>query len=54
MEGAGVALAVSDSATEWIEIRGISDYADETKSDDDWRGYAADAAAAFFVGFLRT
>lgn len=54
MEGAGVALAVSDSATPWIEIRGISDYADETKGDDDWREYAADAAAAFLFGLLRT
>lgn len=54
MEGAGVALAVSGSSTPWIEIRGISDYADETKGDDNWREYAADAAAAFLFGLLRT
>jgi hypothetical protein len=54
MEGAGLAKAVSYFGNEvaFLEIRGISDYADDEK-DDDWQEFAADAAAAFAIGFLR-
>ncbi len=54
MEGAGASSAALDSNTPFLEIRGISDYADPTKADDGWRPYAANAAAAFLVGFLRS
>jgi nucleoside phosphorylase len=55
MEGAGVARAVlSDgSPPRYLEIRGISDYAGPDKNDG-WHEYAADAAAAFAIGFLRS
>lgn len=34
-------------------IRGISDVADERKSDE-WQAYAADAAAAYTIAWLKT
>lgn len=55
MEGAGVAKAVAShgKAPRYLEIRGISDYAGPDKNDG-WREYAAAAAAAFSIGFLRS
>lgn len=55
MEGAGVARATKLATYQprFLEIRGISDFADQTK-DDAWRRIAADAAAAFTIGLLRT
>lgn len=55
MESFGVALAVANAATRprFLAIRGVSDYADPGKNDD-WHEYAADSAAAFTIGFLRT
>lgn len=55
MEGAGVARAVAhqDPTPRFLEIRGVSDFANHTKSDD-WQLYAANAAVAFTVGLLRS
>lgn len=55
MEGAGVARAVLtvDRPPRYLEIRGISDYAGPDKTDG-WHEYAANAAAAFAFGFLRS
>jgi nucleoside phosphorylase len=55
MEGAGVAKAVLSTGTppRYLEIRGISDYAGPDKTDG-WHEYAANAAAAFTIGFLRS
>lgn len=55
MEGAGVAKAVlsEGSPVRYLEIRGISDYAGPDKHDG-WHEYAANAAAAFSIGFLRS
>ena len=55
MEGAGVAKAVlSDgSPRRYLEIRGVSDYAGPDKHDG-WHEYAANAAAAFTIAFLRS
>ncbi len=55
MEGAGVAKAVLSAGNppRYLEIRGISDYAGPEKNDG-WQEYAADAAAAFTIGFLRS
>jgi nucleoside phosphorylase len=55
MEGAGVAKAVLSAGDppRYLEIRGVSDYAGPTKNDR-WHGYAANAAAAFTIGFLRS
>ena len=55
MESFGVALAASQSTDSpgFIAVRGISDYADDKKNDD-WQEYAADSAAAFTVGLLRS
>src|SRR5713226_4550442 len=55
MEGAGVAKAVlsEGSPVRYLEIRGISDYAGPDKNDG-WHDYAANAAAAFTIGFLRS
>jgi len=54
MEGSGAATPATyfgSCAGDILEIRGISDLADGTKSDD-WQPYAADAAAAFLAAFL--
>lgn len=55
MEGAGAGRAVSsvDHPPRYLEIRGISDYAGPDKNDG-WHEYAANAAAAFAVGFLKS
>jgi nucleoside phosphorylase len=55
MEGAGVARAAAQQphAPAFIEVRGICDYANEQKNDD-WQPFAAEAAAAFTVGLLRS
>lgn len=54
MEGAGVARAVLtvDRHPRYLEIRGVSDYAGPDKNDG-WHEYAANAAAAFAIGFLK-
>ena len=55
MEGTGAAAPAKyfgvARAGDILEIRGISDLADGTKSDE-WQAYAADAAAAFMAAFL--
>lgn len=55
MEGSGVAKAVLSTGDppRYLEIRGVSDYAGPSKNDG-WHDYAANAAAAFTVGFLRS
>ena len=55
MEGAGVARATAQQPhpPPFIEVRGICDYANEQKNDD-WQPFAAEAAAAFTVGLLRS
>lgn len=54
MEGAGVARAAKSHTNppRFLEIRGICDFADAEKNDD-WHEYAANAAAAFTIGWLR-
>lgn len=56
MEGAGLAKAalLHHPPPAFLEIRGISDLANEHKHDDEWRPYAANAAAAFTIGLLRS
>lgn len=55
MEGAGVARAAASDASRprYLEIRGISDLAVSAKNDD-WHVYAANAAAAFTVEYIRS
>jgi len=55
MEGAGVARAAAQQPHRplFLEVRGICDYADEQKNDD-WQLFAAEAAAAFTAGLLRS
>ena len=55
MESFGVALAASEwpDSPKFIAFRGICDYADDEKNDE-WHEYAADSAAAFTVGLLRS
>jgi len=55
MEGAGAAKGVFSHGRppRFLEIRGVSDYAGPDKNDG-WHEYAANAAAAFTVGFLRS
>jgi nucleoside phosphorylase len=55
MEGAGVARAARGypGSPGYLEIRGICDFADPQKNDN-WHGYAANAAASFTVGWLRS
>lgn len=55
MEGAGVARSAlnNNPPPAFLEIRGVCDFADEHKNDD-WQPYAANAAAAFTVGLLRS
>ena len=57
MEGAGVWHAVEGNvaitACRFLEIRGVSDLAGVDKSDD-WHEYAANVAAAFAFGYLRS
>lgn len=53
MEGAGTARATRSHICppRFLEVRGICDFADAEKNDD-WHGYAANAAAAFVMGWL--
>lgn len=55
MEGVGVANALRnyDPAPGFFVVRGISDFANNQKNDQ-WHSYAANAAAAFTIGFLKT
>ncbi|MGG6268511.1 SAVED domain-containing protein [Leptolyngbya sp. AN03gr2] len=55
MEGAGVARAARTypKSPGYLEIRGICDFADPQKNDN-WHEYAANAAASFTVGWLRS
>ena len=55
MESFGVVLAAAQAEVipRFIAVRGVSDYADDSKNDA-WREYAADSAAAFTVGLLRS
>jgi len=55
MEGVGVARAAHYNLERprFLEIRGVSDFADRYKRDK-WRKFAANAAAAFAIGMLRT
>lgn len=55
MESYGVAAAVGESKEQpaFLSIRSVCDYADPSKNDG-WHTYAAAAAAAFAVGFLRS
>lgn len=55
MEGAGVAEAAisADERPRFVEVRGVCDYCDKDK-DDRWQAFAAEAAAAFTIGFLRS
>ncbi|WP_425619073.1 SAVED domain-containing protein [Anatilimnocola sp. NA78] len=55
MEGAGAAKGVLSSGDppRYLEIRGVSDYAGPDKNDG-WHEYAANTAAAFTIGFLRS
>lgn len=55
MEGAGVARAAlsQNPPAAFLEIRGVCDYANEEKNDN-WQPYAANAAAAFTIGLLRS
>ncbi len=53
MEAAGVAQAAENSGRGFLEIRGVSDLADRTKSDA-WHAFAADSAAAFVRGLLES
>lgn len=55
MEGAGVGRAVisEQPSPGFMEIRGISDFADPQKNDE-WHDYAANAAASFAIGLLRS
>jgi nucleoside phosphorylase/tetratricopeptide (TPR) repeat protein len=53
MEGAGVAQACKRAGLGFLEIRGISDLADQQK-DDGWHVYAAQAAALFCRLFLQS
>jgi nucleoside phosphorylase len=54
-EGSGVARAAGqqDPTPRFLEVRSISDMADRNKGDK-WHPYAANAAAAFVIGLLRT
>ena len=55
MEGAGAAKGALSHvpAPRYLEIRGVSDYAGPDKNNG-WHEYAANAAAAFTIGFLRS
>ena len=53
MEGAGVAQVAENNQVSFLEIRGISDLANPKKNDR-WHIYAANSAAAFTRGFLRS
>jgi len=52
MEAVGVALVAYTRGPAFLMIRAVSDFADEDKNDD-WRRYAAAAAAEFTLAVLR-
>lgn len=52
MEGYGTALGSYETDARFLFVKGISDWADPDKSDDGWRPYAADAAAALVFDLL--
>jgi nucleoside phosphorylase len=54
MEGAGVAQSAENNQCGFLEIRGASDLGDKKKKDNKWRPFAAHAAAAFAIGFLKS
>lgn len=49
MEAFGLALAAfqADTQPQVLVVKGVSDWADETKADDEWRDYARFSSAAF-------
>jgi len=55
MEAFGVAVAAANNRDRprFLAIRGVCDYADPSKNDR-WHRYAAESAAAFTIGFLRS
>ena len=55
MEGAGAALAAyeSDFMPGILLVKGMCDWADGSKNDD-WQEYAAETAASFVIGLLKT
>ena len=57
MEGAGVWMGAETTMASddcrFLEVRGVSDLADAKKADN-WHRYAAEAAAAFTAGYLRS
>ncbi len=55
MEGFGIALAAfqAETAPKMFMVKGICDWADNTKNDE-WQDYAADIAAAFVISLLKT
>lgn len=55
MESYGVAVAAAHSADRprFLAVRGVCDFADSSKNDI-WHAYAAESAAAFTIGFLRS
>lgn len=55
MEAFGVAVAAANDRDRprFIAIRGVCDFADRSKNDA-WHYYAAESAAAFTIGFLRS
>ncbi len=52
MEGYGTALGSYETDARFLFVKGISDWANPDKSDDGWRPYAADAAAALVFDLL--
>jgi len=55
MESYGVALAAyqAETAPEMLLVKGICDWADNSKNDK-WQDYAADIAASFVISLLKT
>jgi nucleoside phosphorylase len=53
MEAAGFALAAANSGTQWLVVRGISDYGTPDTKSDFHRSVAAGAAARFVYEFLK-
>jgi nucleoside phosphorylase len=54
-EAGGIAEAVYGSSSEYIVIKGVSDYAGESRSQqqrETWRNYASNVAAAFSYGLI--
>lgn len=51
MESSGVALAADQNKAGFLVVKEVSDFADDQK-DDDWRRYAATAAARYALAVL--